>query len=169
MIENFCEIFTRELSRLEKNIFIYEPGQESNLIAKINNVYGVRKLTDAKKLMRKIKDLLNKIKFYSDLSGLQVYIIEYYINFLELDEQIKVLQEISESITFHDEQIKFFPVYVQSGAGIYRQIDKIFSGTNYRIFEDFCAGQCKYNYVFKNCPFYQGEEISYIEGGFING
>lgn len=161
VLENFCEIFTRELSRLEKNIFIYESGQENNLIAKINEVYGVRKLTDAKNLMRKIKDLLHKIKFYSDLSGLQVYIIEYYINFLELGEQLRVLQEISESITFHDEQIKFFPVYVQSGAGIYRQIDKIFSGTQYRIFEDFCAGKCKYNYVFKNCPFYQGEEISY--------
>lgn len=159
--ENFCEIMTREISSLNKNIFIYESGQEDNLIAEINNIYGFRKLRDVKELTRKISDLLHKLKFYSDLTGLQAYIIEYYIKFLELDEQLNILQEIAGSINFHDEQINYCPVYVQNGAGIYRQIDKIFADKNYRIFEDFCANTHKYNYVFKDCPFNHGEIISY--------
>ena len=115
--ENFCEIMTREISALNKNVFIYESGQEDNLIAEINNIYGFRKLRDVKELTRKISDLLHKLKFYSDLTGLQAYIIEYYIKFLELDEQLNILQEIAGSTNFHDEQINYCPVYVQNGAG----------------------------------------------------
>ncbi len=162
--ENFCEIMTREISalnKLNKSVFIYESGQENNLIAQVNNIYGFRKLRDVKELMREINNLIHKLKFYSDLTGLQAYILEYYIKFLELDEQLRVLQEIADSTNFHDEQVNFCPVYVQSGAGIYKQIDEKFSCKNYRIFEDFCSEKNNYNYVFKDCQFYNGEIISY--------
>ena len=65
--ENFCEIMTREISALDKKIFIYESGQESKLIAKINDIYGLRELRDVKILMREISDLVHKLKFHSDL------------------------------------------------------------------------------------------------------
>ncbi|MBQ6773850.1 MAG: 2-hydroxyacyl-CoA dehydratase [Synergistaceae bacterium] len=166
VVENSCPIMTREIMKLDKNIYIYE--SESELVKKLSQVYhrelDSEKLRTAQESLQKIAELITRIKYYSDLTGLQVYILEFYLNFLELNERINILQELSNQIqiNFSDHEINYVPVRVQSGAGIYKQIDKLLAGRNYRILEDFCRVDSKnLDYVYEHCPYYQGERINY--------
>ena len=164
VVENSCPIMTREIMKLDKNIYIYE--SESELVKKLFQVYNreldSEKLRTAQESLRRIQELITRIKFHSDLTGLQVYILEFYLNFLELNERINILQELSEHVNFSESEINYLPVRVQSGAGIYKQIDKLLAGRNYRILEDFCRVDSKnLDYVYEHCPYHKGERINY--------
>ena len=166
VVENSCPIMTREIMKLDKNIYIYE--SESELVKKLLQVYHRELDFDSEKLqvtrekLLKIHDLIKRIKYYSDLTGLQVYILEFYLNFLGLDERINILQELSEQINFSEREVNYIPVKVQSSAGIYRHIDKLLTGRNYRILEDFCNIDSKnLDFVYHNCPYHEGERINY--------
>ena len=110
--------------------------------------------------------------------------MEYYLNFLPMAERLRVLEEVSEAVTFSDKPVPFTPVRVQSGAGIYRQIDRLMAGKPYRLLEGFgCQGwdygpereniwgfmlekydgamQDRFDFVFASCPFHEGTRIQY--------
>ena len=164
VVENSCPVMTHEIMKLDKNIYIYE--SESGLVKKLLQVYHRKPDSEKLRLTRekllKIHDLMTRIKYYSDLTGLQVYILEFYLNFLGLNERINILQELSEQINFSEREINYIPVRVQSGAGIYRQLDKLFADRNYRILEDFCNIDSKnLDFVYNNCPYHEGERINY--------
>lgn len=170
VVDNSCPIMAHEMSRITwKQIYIYnnsEAGAEKRLASKLKEVYG-RAIEDgamkaARSDLDKCRDLLHRLKFYSDLNGLQVYIMEYYLNFLPLNERLSVLREISAGTVFTEAPVDFIPVRVQSGAGIYRQIDRIMAGRSYRIMEEGCrAGVARCDFAYEACPFAEGTGIRY--------
>lgn len=159
--DDSCPVMTRELLKLDKNVFIYDGNNES-LIRKLEDTYH--------RCMCEVKDetdeLIHKLKNYSDIDGLRMYIAEYYTKFLPVDERINILHEVSNHFCFHDEPVNFLQVKVQSASGIYRQIDSLYGSTNYRIIEDFCDIHGNYDYVYENCPFNscEGKRINYTRG-----
>ena len=159
VLEPSCPVMTREILKLDKDVYLYE--SEPALTAKLQQVYNKQlnpvKLQETREKLQVIAELMNRIKFHSDLTGLRVYILEYYLEFVSLDERINILQELSNSgqIKFSQHEVNYIPVRVQSGAGIYRQIDELFAGRNYRIFEEFCRpGSQNLDFAYKNCPYY---------------
>ena len=153
----------------EKDIYIYrlsEPDRIRKLKDKLENVYCRRfdekSLDDTVVITKEISELLYRLKFYSDLNGLEIYILEYYLNFLPLDERLNILREVSESAEFSEKPITFRSVRVQSGAGIYRQIDRMMKGESYRIIEVGCGSEgTSYDFVYDSCPFADGTRICY--------
>ena len=170
VVDNSCPIMAREMSRLtEKYIYIYnanEPDSEKCLASKLKEIYGCileeGAMGTVSADLDECRALLHRLKFYSDLSGLQIYIMEYYLNFLPLSERLSVLREISAGAAFSKTPVDFTPVRVQSGAGIYRRIDRIMAGRSYRIIEEGCCAEgAHYDFVYEDCPFAEGTKISY--------
>ena len=129
---------TREMMKLNKNIFIYD-GDNVRLIRELEDTHHRFK----SEMQNEADELIRRLKNYSDIDGLRMYIAEYYTKFLPVDERLKMLRAISKHFCFHDEPVNFLQVKVQSASGIYRQIDSIYAGRNYRIFEDFCNVRVK--------------------------
>lgn len=140
VLDDFCPAMTREILKLDKDI----------------RVISGKDIHEDERLIR--------LKYFSELTGLQVYIIEYYTKFLTRNERSEILDEILEHVKIYESPVKFIPVRVQSGGGIYRQIDKLYAGKNYRILEDFCSIGTAYDFVYKNCPYCEGRMIDYEEG-----
>lgn len=168
VVEPSCPVMTRELLKMDKDVYLYE--SEPALTEKLHQVYNKQldpgKLQEAREKLQVIAKLMDRIKFHSDLTGLRVYILEYYLEFVSLDERINILQELSDSgeIKFSQHEANYLTVKIQSGAGIYRQLDELFAGRNYRILEDFCrAGSQNLDFVYKNCPYcdYSVTKINY--------
>ena len=169
VVDDSCPVMAERISALpDKDVHIYRtaaPKKDKHLTAKLEEVYGRRldegALSSAEAKMNECSALLAKLKSYSDLSGLQVYILEYYLNFLALGERVKILHEVCEGVSFSREPSDFVPICVQSGAGIYRQIDQLMEGRNYRIVEAGCGQRTNYDFVYEACPFADGTRISY--------
>ena len=160
VVDDFCPLMTREMMKLtDKNIFIYD-GDNVRLIHELEDTYHRFK----SEMQNEADELIRRLKNYSDIDGLRMYIAEYYTKFLPVDERVKMLRAISNHFCFHDSPIEFTRVKVQSASGIYRQIDSIYAGRNYRIFEDFCNIHGNYDYVYENCPYCEGERINYTRG-----
>ena len=140
VVDDFCPIMTREILKLNKDVRVIK-GEESHE-----------------------DERLTRLKYYSNLTGLQVYIAEYYTKFLTRDERAEILDEILKQVEIFDSPVNFIPCRVQSGSGIYRQIDKLYASKNYRILEDFCNCRAKYDFVYENCPYCEGTRINYEEG-----
>ena len=168
VVDDFCPVMTREMSKLkDKNIFVYRKGSENALFNEIFRVYGNKRLSMEKCLTRsmllnKLNTLIEGLKSRTELTGMQVYILEYYTKFLDPCERVELISEISREIKFSDEPEEFIPVRVQDGAGIYRQIDEIYSGRKYRILENFCNINGNYDFVYENCPYCEGKRINYM-------
>ena len=160
VLEDFCPIMTQKLRALEK-IYVYD-FDDSKLISKLENTYSrsFKQKSFIKIQLETINNLLEQLKYHSDLTGLQVFILEYYLKFLSLDEQINILNEVSQHVKFQ-EKLDFLPVKIQFGAGIYRQLDEIYNSKNYRLIENFCDVNSNYDFVFENCPYSKGKKISY--------
>ena len=168
VVDDVCPVMAKEIQALTghigKDVCVYragEPGEFDSLVNKLEEVYG-RSLTNgaleaARSEIAELASLLRRLKYHSDLTGLQVYILEYYLNFLPMAERLRVLREVSEAAAFSEAPVPFTPVRVQSGAGIYRQIDRLYSNTAYRIIE----GEAPYDFVFASCPFHEGTRIQY--------
>ncbi|MBR6901922.1 MAG: hypothetical protein IKN30_07680 [Synergistaceae bacterium] len=137
VVDDFCPVMTREILKLDKIIQV---------------IHGEKIYEDKQ---------INKLKYYSDLTGLQVYIAEYYTKFLTPVERSEILSEILKQVEIFEEPVKFIPVKVQSASGIYSQIDKFYAGKNYRIIEDFCNIKGSYDFVYENCPYCEGKKIKY--------
>ena len=170
VVDDGCPLMAEKMSELrEKDIYIYrlsEPDRIRKLKDKLENVYCRRfdekSLDDTVVITKEISELLYRLKFYSDLNGLEIYILEYYLNFLPLDERLNILREVSESAEFSEKPITFRSVRVQSGAGIYRQIDRMMKGESYRIIEVGCGSEgTSYDFVYDSCPFADGTRICY--------
>ena len=159
VVDDFCPLMTREMLKLNKNVFIYD-GDNVRLIHELEDTYH--------RCMCEIQDetdeLIHKLKNYSDIDGLRMYIAEYYTKFLPVDERINMLREVSNHFCFYDSPVEFTRVKVQSASGIYRQIDSLYGNTNYRIIEDFCDIHGNYDYVYESCPYCEGERINYTRG-----
>ena len=194
VVDDGCPIMAREVSRLSgKEVHVYrteDPMRLERLIEKLERVYG-RSLDDgaleaATAEARRLTELLFNLKYHSGLDGRSVYVLEYYLNFLSMPKRFEVLRQASEAVEFSAAPVDFLPVRVQSGAGIYRQLDRQLSGTLYRILEgEGCQGCVQevltgegrdflrakydrkrepvavYDYVYPNCPFGEGTEIGY--------
>lgn len=170
VVDDGCPLMAEKLSELrEKDVYVYrlnEPGNIQGLRDKLENVYSRRfdeKMSDAAAVkMKEISALLSRLRDHSGLSGSQVYILEYYLKFLPLGERLDILREVSENVGSSDEPVEFLPIRVQSGAGIYRQIDRLMKGRPYRIIEAGCGGErTSYDFVYQSCPFAEGEKICY--------
>lgn len=194
VVDDGCPIMAREVSRLPgKEVHVYrteDPMRLERLTEKLERVYG-RGLDDgaldaATADSRRLTELLFNLKYHSGLDGRSVYVLEYYLNFLSVPERFEVLRQASEAAEFSAAPVDFLPVRVQSGAGIYRQLDRQLRGTLYRILEgEGCQGCIQevvtgegrdflrakydrkresvavYDYVYPNCPFGEGTEIGY--------
>lgn len=194
VVDDGCPIMAREVSRLPgREVHVYrteDPMRLERLTETLERVYG-RRLDDgaldaATAESRRLTGLLFDLKYHSGLDGRSVYILEYYLNFLPVPERLEVLRRASEAAEFSAAPVDFLPVRVQSGAGIYRQLDRRLSGSLYRILEgEGCQGcaqevvpgegrdflRAKYDrkrgsdvffdYVYPNCPFGEGTEIGY--------
>lgn len=160
VLEDFCPIMTQKLRALEK-FYVYD-FDNSKLISKLENTYSrsFKQKSFVKIQLETINHLVKKLKYHSDLTGLQVFILEYYLKFLSLEEQINILNEVSKHVKFY-EKLDFLTVKIQYGAGIYRQLDQIYNGKNYRLIENFCDFKSNYDFVFENCPYSKGNKISY--------
>ena len=168
VVDDACPVMAREMESLKtlirKDVYIYRAGnsgEPERLTNKLEAVYG-RRLTDesretARSEAAAFDALLHCMKYHSSLTGLQVYILEYYLNFLPMTERLRIFREIAEGVTLSRKPVKFTPVRVQSGAGIYRQIDRMYSGRPYRIIE----GEEPYDFVYASCPFHDGTRINY--------
>ena len=170
VVDDGCPVMAREMARLTgKDVYIYH-GSDSErierLTAKLEAVYGRHiernALAAARAGRERCAALLHRLKTYSELSGLQIYILEYYLNFLTVSERMDILCEVTETVKFSDTPGEFIPVRIQSGGGIYRGIDRIMAGRAYRIMEEGCyAERTHYDFVYENCPFAEGTKISY--------
>ena len=84
-------------------------------------------------------------------------------NFVNLLDNIMVGQVGTEPMSGVAIVNQFVFVYnlavfgIQSGAGIYRQIDRLMAGKFYRIIE----GEEPYDFVYASCPFHEGTRIQY--------
>lgn len=194
VVDDGCPIMAREVSRLPgREVHVYrteDPMRLERLTETLERVYGRRiddgALDAATAESRRLTGLLFDLKYHSGLDGRSVYILEYYLNFLPVPERLEVLRRASETAEFSAAPVDFLPVRVQSGAGIYRQLDRKLSGSLYRILEgEGCQGcaqevvpgegrdflRAKYDrkrgsdvffdYVYPNCPFGEGTEIGY--------
>jgi len=109
VIEPSCPVMTREILKLDKDIYVYE--SESGLVKRLSQVYNREldsyKLQETQEKLHRISQLIALIKDHLDLTGLQGYILEYYLEFLSLDERINALQELADSDSLCAGQIDF--------------------------------------------------------------
>ncbi len=159
VVDSTCPIMAEKMSRIDgKDVYIYnifESDRDERLISRLKDVYGRAVDDETLKIVNKELDkcdaILRRLKYYSNLSGNKIYILEYYLNFLSLSERLSILQDVSSGAVFSENPVKFVPVRVQSGAGIYRQIDRIMNGKFYRIIEEGCrADGVRYDFVFQS-------------------
>lgn len=201
VVDDACPIMAREIAGLsDREVHVYrveDPMRMERLIERLEHVYGRGFDEDALNAAidesRQLTALAARLKYHSDLDGRSVYVLEYYLNFLSVPERFEVLRRASRTAAFSEEPIDFLPVRVQSGAGIYRQLDRKLHGTSYRIMEgDGCQGCVQevvggegrdflrfkydrrkemagiYDYVYPFCPFGEGRELGY-EAEFSGG
>ena len=100
VIGDTCPAMTSEILKLkDKNIYVYD--SEENLISKIKEVYKTKFnqdfLISIREEIQKISDYIQKIKRDFNLSILQAFNIEYFINFLDLDERMNFLENLSKN------------------------------------------------------------------------
>ena len=168
VVDDACQLMVREMESLTdligKDVYVYRVGASGafeRLAGKLEEVYGRRlgegALEAARSEAEELASRLHRLKYHSDLTGLQTYILEYYLNFLPMSEQLRILEEVTNLVAVSDKPVPFIPVRVQSGAGIYRQIDRLMGGKPYRIIE----GEGPYDFVFASCPFHEGARIDY--------
>ena len=196
VVDDGCLILAHVMTRClgkDKEVYLYQtedPLKLERLTGKLERVYGRRldedTLNAAIVESKRLAAMLARLKYHSDLDGRSVYILEYYLNFLPLPERSGVLRQVSEAVHFSDKPVAFLPVRVQSGAGMYRQLDRKLHGTFYRILEgEGCQGcvqklwlgkgrhflrekydrerlsSAVFDYVYPFCPFGEGTEIGY--------
>ena len=94
VVEDYCRIFTRELEKLtHKQIYIYN-GNIDELKMKLYEVYGRRITKDSREELQKISESIKNLKHKFNLTDFQGFVIEYFINFLDLSERINFLDEL---------------------------------------------------------------------------
>ena len=100
VIDDTCSIMAREILNLKnKNIYLYD--NEKKLIAKIKEVYDAEFnqeiLSSVREELHKITVYIQKIKRDFNFTNLQAFIIEYFINFLDLYERMNFLEDLSKN------------------------------------------------------------------------
>ncbi|MBQ7262105.1 MAG: hypothetical protein IJR14_00145 [Synergistaceae bacterium] len=168
VVDDACPIMAREMVALTnvmgKAVHVYRaggPAASTRLCDALEDVYGRRldagALDAARARRGEIEALLRRLERRPDLTGMQVYILRWYIEFIPMDERLRILRDVSEAEALTTEPMAYTPVHVQSGAGIYRQIDRLLAGRPYRIVE----GEGPWDFVFTSCPFHEGTRIGY--------
>ena len=97
VIGDTCKAMTNEILKLkDKNIYVYD--NEENLISKIKEVYNTEFNQDFLISVREeISVYIQKLKRDFNLSDLQAFNIEYFTNFLNLDERMNFLENLSKN------------------------------------------------------------------------
>lgn len=103
VIENYCGTFTHELEKLtNRKIYIYS-GDNNELALKLNEIYraGIIKAS-AHEEIQKVSECINNLVRKFNLTDFQGFIIKYFVSFLDLNEQIDFLSELSEKTKHED-------------------------------------------------------------------
>ena len=102
VVEDYCRIFTRELEKLaHKQIYIYN-GNIDELKMKLYEVYGRRITNDSREKLQKISESIKNLKHKFNLTDFQGFVIEYFINFLDLNERINFIDELLKTSNRED-------------------------------------------------------------------
>ena len=156
VLENACNSFIEVLkANTKKPVAVYKNDEE--LLQILCNVYGTNYnetiKENAKTDLDYIKNILTKIKYYSDISTEELFLLEFYSKYMmDLKMRRKYFEQLEKTINFSitKREIKKLPCICPRGN--YKAVCREIKDSN-TIIERMCDGTKMADYGYANCIF----------------
>lgn len=152
IVDDYCPLREKEIKKLEeigKKVYVYHFKKEDacqDLIGYLKAFYGTSFLEEKLELSiqrsKEINEKINRLRMETELSGKDIYTLEFYTRFLFSEEE--QLEFLSKCVAVYGGRRKREreEIYVQGGGGIYSKIHALEKGEDYVIIEGlFCEGR----------------------------
>lgn len=126
VLQNTCTRFIGALkANTEKTVYVYTDEEElvRTLCALYGTQYDETLRQNAKADLDYIKNVLTKIKYYSDVSAQEFFLLEFYSKYMtDLDKRRKYFERLEENIAFKKERLKVTEVSALCPRGNYKSV-----------------------------------------------
>ena len=161
VLEDFCYNFTTTLkAKTEKPVLIYK--DDESLIQTLCKVYGTHYNEDlrqrAKCDLEYIRNVLEKLTFYSDISTEELFLLEFYSKYMiNLSERKKYFEVLEKEVSFYEEKRDRNKIFSLCPRGNYKSICVDENIINRRILRVFRNA----DYGYSNCIFLSKNKKNY--------